>query len=149
MLIKHLDKLNPDRKLRKILIPLCGKTLDMKWLAEQGLVTVGVEGVQQALDEFFSEAGLDKSETSITGLGSYGKLFQSKDGMIKLYCGDMLQFSSSFEGTFDAIWDRGSLVALDRSDVPRYAQILKDLLNVGGRLLVEVMGYDLDSMSGQ
>ncbi|GFN80627.1 thiopurine s-methyltransferase [Plakobranchus ocellatus] len=51
-------------------------------------------------------------------------LSQSKDGMIKLYCGDMLQFSSSFEGTLDAIWDRGSLVVLDRSDVPRLVKKL-------------------------
>ncbi|GFR64455.1 thiopurine S-methyltransferase [Elysia marginata] len=147
MLQKYISKLNPDGNLKKIFVPLCGKSVDMKWLADQGFVTVGVEGVQQALDQFFLENGLDKTETNVTGMGPAGKLIQSKDGMIKLYCGDMMLFSTAFEGTFDAIWDRGSLVALNREDVPGYVKILKDLMHKSTHILVEVLQYDLQVMA--
>ena len=45
-------------------------------LSDQGIVTVGVEGVQQAVEEFFTENGLERIESSITGLGPGGKLHQ-------------------------------------------------------------------------
>ncbi|RUS78681.1 hypothetical protein EGW08_013569 [Elysia chlorotica] len=147
MLEKLMPKLNPDGNLKKILVPLCGKSVDMKWLADQGIVAIGIEGVPQAIQEFFTENSLERVESNVSGLGPSGKLHQSRDSMIKIYGGDMLQFSTTVEGTFDAIWDRGSLVALDREDVPGYAKILTDVLNKGGRILVEVMEYTNQSLS--
>jgi hypothetical protein len=38
-----------------ILVPLCGKSVDMPWLAGRGHVVVGVEGVAQAVREFAAE----------------------------------------------------------------------------------------------
>lgn len=148
MLQKHFEKLKTNGKLKNIFVPLCGKSLDMKWLADQGIVTVGVEGVLQALNEFFAENNLEKTETEIKEFGPSGKLLQSKDGMLKLYCGDMMQFSVNIEGTFDGIWDRGSLVALDREDVPSYVKILKSLMNPGSRILMEITQYDLQQFEG-
>lgn len=44
-LVKHLDKLVVNQNDR-ILVPLCGKSVDMKWLYEKGYNVVGVEGEQ-------------------------------------------------------------------------------------------------------
>ena len=43
----------------RVLVPLCGKTLDMVYLAERGADVVGVEFVEQGVREFFDERGLE------------------------------------------------------------------------------------------
>jgi thiopurine S-methyltransferase len=51
-LTRHWQKLG-FRGDETILVPLCGKSLDMLWLAKQGHTVLGVELSQKALDEFF------------------------------------------------------------------------------------------------
>ena len=61
----HLDEINPYlmrhlSRLRlqageRILVPLCGKTLDLAWLAAQGLEVLGVELSEKAVSDFFEE----------------------------------------------------------------------------------------------
>lgn len=41
----------------RILVPLCGKTVDMVYLAKSGCHVVGVEGVPRAVEEFWEEQG--------------------------------------------------------------------------------------------
>ena len=38
-----------------MLVPLCGKAIDMAFIADMGHEVVGVEGVRQAIDEFAAE----------------------------------------------------------------------------------------------
>ncbi|WP_258879706.1 universal stress protein, partial [Pseudomonas aeruginosa] len=64
----HLDEINPYlmrhlSRLRlqageRILVPLCGKTLDLAWLAAQGLEVLGVELSEKAVSDFFEEHDL-------------------------------------------------------------------------------------------
>ena len=42
-----------------VLVPLCGKSLDMIWLAQQGHRVIGVELSDVAVESFFSENGLE------------------------------------------------------------------------------------------
>ena len=39
----------------RVLVPLCGKSLDMLWLAEQGHSVVGIELSRLAIEAFFHE----------------------------------------------------------------------------------------------
>ena len=39
----------------RVLVPLCGKSLDLSWLAAQGFEVLGVELTQTAVEQFFSE----------------------------------------------------------------------------------------------
>ncbi|MFO1505908.1 MAG: hypothetical protein U1F23_02325 [Lysobacterales bacterium] len=39
----------------RVLVPLCGKTLDMLWLAEQGLHVLGVDLAPLAIESFLHE----------------------------------------------------------------------------------------------
>jgi thiopurine S-methyltransferase len=41
-----------------VFVPLCGKSVDMVWLAEQGHRVIGAELSQIAIDDFFAERGL-------------------------------------------------------------------------------------------
>ena len=58
MLVKHLEKLTMNRENLRFFFPLCGKALDMAWLASLGHMIVGVEFVQDAIEEFFKENNL-------------------------------------------------------------------------------------------
>src|SRR5690606_282577 len=53
-----LQKLWPTLALpagSRVLVPLCGKSLDMVWLAEQDMRVLGVELSPLAVEQFFSE----------------------------------------------------------------------------------------------
>ena len=43
---------------RRVLVPLCGKAVDLRWLAERGNAVVGVELSPLAVESFFAEQGL-------------------------------------------------------------------------------------------
>ncbi|WP_261863761.1 hypothetical protein [Psychrobacter sp. JCM 18900] len=52
LLIEYFNRLNLTAGSR-IFVPLCGKSIDMVWLATQGYDVVGVELVETAVQEFF------------------------------------------------------------------------------------------------
>ena len=47
---------------RSVLVPLCGKAVDMVWLAKKGHEVIGVELSERAIDEFFAD-GFDGIQT--------------------------------------------------------------------------------------
>ena len=57
LLQKHWPSLQLPEASR-VLVPLCGKSLDMHWLAAQGHRVLGVELSPLAVTQFFDEAGL-------------------------------------------------------------------------------------------
>ncbi|XP_014796423.1 PREDICTED: thiopurine S-methyltransferase-like [Calidris pugnax] len=85
LLQKYLDVLLNGRSGLRIFFPLCGKAVEMKWLADMGHSVVGVEISEQALKEFFGEHGLSYSEEPVPEI-SGAKLLQSTSGNISLYC---------------------------------------------------------------
>jgi thiopurine S-methyltransferase len=66
LLMKYWPALEVPRGTR-VLVPFCGKTLDMLWLAEQGLRVLGVEVSPLAIEQFFADNDLkpEKRETAI------------------------------------------------------------------------------------
>ena len=57
MLIKHWTKIKAV-EASEVIVPLCGKSLDMLWLAEQGYSVIGLEMVEEAVKAFFEENSL-------------------------------------------------------------------------------------------
>lgn len=61
----HLDEVNPHLRAHwhslavspgaRVLVPLCGKSLDLVWLAGQGYEVIGVEVSPIAVKDFFAE----------------------------------------------------------------------------------------------
>nr|XP_054747986.1 probable thiopurine S-methyltransferase [Lytechinus pictus] len=84
-------------------------------LAEEGHEVVGVEGVLQAVMEFFQEQDLSYKESDIPGVKD-GKLFENEDKKIKIYLCDFFKFS-------------------------KYTDVLLSVLSPGGRILNEVYEY--------
>ncbi|CAH1268084.1 TPMT [Branchiostoma lanceolatum] len=140
MLSKHLEQLTGGRSGLKFLFPLCGKAVDMKWLADQGHTIVGVEGVEDGVQQFFQEVAIQPTVTDEPSVN--GKLYQGMEGRISICICDYFNFTSAVKGQFDAIWDRGAFVAINEVDRERYIQLMKTLLKPDGRCLMEVMNYD-------
>ena len=59
VLKRHLPALDPAPGAR-VFVPLCGKTLDIRWLLEQGFAVAGAELSEQAVRELFEEHGMEK-----------------------------------------------------------------------------------------
>ncbi|GFS04792.1 thiopurine S-methyltransferase-like [Elysia marginata] len=74
-LVRHYKKLIPDRTVRRVLVTMCGMTIDMNWLADQGLQVVGVDIALQALAQFMKDSGREWTEQSAPKLGTEAKCF--------------------------------------------------------------------------
>ena len=106
----------------RILVPLCGKTVDMVYLARKRVISevVGIDAVPKAVEEFMQEQaneGLDFKEPET--MKGYTK---RKGESLTLITGDFFDISldvingdASNTLLFDGVWDRGSLVAIDPS----------------------------------
>ena len=70
-----------------VFVPLCGKSLDMRWLREAGHRVIGVELSPIAVADFFSGAGIQPTRST------EGDLERSIGGGFELLCGDF--FASS------------------------------------------------------
>lgn len=125
-----------------ILVPLCGKSLDMLFLASHGLKVIGVELSPIACRDFFIENGLSASESTV---GSF-TVFEADN--IQLWCGDFFDLPQSVWIQVTGVYDRAALVALPVEIRQRYAaEILKrsgEELNI---LLVS-FEYPQEAMEG-
>ena len=96
----------PDTaKPGSVLVPLCGKTPDLLWLAQRGHDVVGVELSEIAVESFFDDHGLE----FVREAGGPLIRYTAKNHSLTLFCGDYFDFQSE---QFDALYDRGALVAL-------------------------------------
>uniref|UniRef100_A0A8C5JIE2 thiopurine S-methyltransferase n=2 Tax=Junco hyemalis TaxID=40217 RepID=A0A8C5JIE2_JUNHY len=147
LLQKYLDVLLNGRSGLRIFFPLCGKAVEMKWLADMGHSVVGVEISEQAVKDFFSEHSLPYCEEPVPEI-SGAKMFQSTSGNISLYCCSMYDLSSSIVGKFDGVWDRGALVAVNPCDRQRYASLMISLVEKNSSYLLVTVSYDPNKHKG-
>ena len=94
------------RKNSRVFVPMCGKSLDMIWLANQGHKVIGVELSSIAVKAFFQENGLKPIKRQI------GKFMLWKHGNISILCGDYFSLSRRILGHIDMVYDRAALTAL-------------------------------------
>ncbi len=147
----HLDEVNPHLKENwpvlnlkpgaRVFVPLCGKSLDLIWLADQGFEVVGIELSSLAVKAFFAENNLTADLTHVAGL----EYWQSEK--ISLFCGDYFALTTEILGPVDAVYDRASLIALPPAMRQDYAAKLTELAQSAPKLLV-TLEYDQSKMSG-
>ena len=134
-----LLKLEPGNK---VFFPLCGKSLDMIYLLNQGFSVVGVELSEIAIKQNIHENGLDYT---ITRVGKFD-LYSAKN--IEIYCGDFFSLSSKHLSDVKAVFDRKSLIALDQNLRQKYVKHLNDIIPLGVRILLITLYYPQHQMSG-
>ncbi|TKS88209.1 putative thiopurine S-methyltransferase [Collichthys lucidus] len=147
MLENNLDKVLAGRTGVCFFFPLCGKAVDMKWLADMGHSVVGVEISEKAIKEFFEENNVTYSEEPVPAIPG-AKVYKGTERNISLYQCDLFNFSSSVEGQFGAIWDRGSLVAINPRDREKYAALITSLMAKDCRCLLDTLLYNPELYPG-
>lgn len=126
----------------RVLVPLCGKTLDMPWLASQGLKVLGVELSPLAIDQFFAEHGL-APEVHDTPQGR-----RYTAGTIEILNADVLDLDAATLAGCAAIYDRAAIIALPAELRRRYAARVYRRLPAGCRGLMITLDYPQAEMDG-
>ncbi|MGI9204520.1 MAG: thiopurine S-methyltransferase [Woeseiaceae bacterium] len=125
---------NGNRRSR-VLVPLCGKTPDLLWLADQGHEVVGIELSEIAIEQLFAEHDLAYRLEE----GEYLDRYRAVEIPLTLYCGDYFCFEDE---PFDALFDRGALVALPEALRTAYAEHTRNLLRPGATKMIITLEYD-------
>lgn len=126
----------------EVFVPLCGKSLDMKWLAARGHNVVGVELSELAVDAFFANEGLSPH------VRSEGAFTVKSAGRYELWCGDLFELPKDAVPGIATFYDRASLIALPPHMRSRYAQRLEEMMTAGARGLLISLEYDQSEMDG-
>lgn len=138
-LIKYFKKLNLEKNAN-ILVPLCGKSIDIAWFLSEGFSVTGIELSEIAVEELFLELGITPS---ISNLGEI-KLYSSEQ--LNLFVGDIFKVTSKMIGEIDAIYDRAAIVALTKELRIKYAEHLRSISNNAPQLLL-CFEYDQSLMN--
>lgn len=121
----------------RVLVPLCGKSLDLVWIAQKGIEVVGIEFVAKACDEFFEERGERPEELTLGGWPA------RRAAGVTLVQADFFRVTPEALGRFDGVYDRAALVAIEPERRPDYATQLARLAAPGGKLLLLTFVHDI------
>lgn len=140
-LLAHWKSLNLTGH-EAVLVPLCGKSLDMLWLQQQGHEVLGIELSQKALDEFLEENSISAKPVKHDQFCGY------ELEAMTLLCGDFFKLSAEDCAQIGAVYDRASIVALPPEMRQSYVKHLQLILPKGIKILMVTMEYDQSVMSG-
>jgi thiopurine S-methyltransferase len=126
----------------RVLVPLCGKSLDMIWLASRGHQVLGVELSPIAVEQFFTENGLTPAEYE----SPMGRHYVA-DG-IEIICGDIFDIDAATLASCIGVYDRAALVALPAPMRARYAHHVYGGLGACFRGLLLTLEYEQHLMEG-
>lgn len=146
----HLPEVHPALKAykgawRRVLVPLCGASLDLDWLAERGVDVVGVELSDLACRRVFERSGQAPETREVEGASA--SYTERRAGRLRLLTGDMLAVDASLIGPVDAVWDRGCTVALAPRLRDAYLSTLSRVAR-GAEVLLVTIDYDQRMMDG-
>jgi thiopurine S-methyltransferase len=140
-----LQKYWPQLSLQKdsqVLVPLCGKSLDMVWLAQQGFRVLGVELSPLAINAFFTENNLQATAYD----SPEGRRHVA--GRIEILCADILTLNAATLAQCTGVYDRAALVALPPDMRIRYVQHVYTQLPREYRGLLLTLDYSQELMDG-
>lgn len=142
-----LDSSSPDADLplsnTRVLVPLCGKARDMRWLADRGATVTGIEFVETAARTFFAEQDLPFVEERLNRAKA---LVCAAAGVnLRVLVADFFALEPSEVGAVDAVYDRAALVAVEPRTRSAYADQLAKLTRRAARLLLITIEHDIGS----
>ena len=122
LLIKYFNRLNLTAGSR-IFVPLCGKSIDMVWLATQGYDVMGVELVETAVQEFFAEQNIEPTvyQQADNPMMKYYQ-GQLSGQTITLWVADIFALTAKDIGSINAVYDKAALIALPDDMRVRYSE---------------------------
>ena len=141
----YLERYWPQLQLPagcQVLVPLCGKTLDMLWLAGQSHRVLGVELAERAVEDFFAEQGLECQ------VSQHGSLRRYSAGAIEILQGDFFAVTAVDVADCRAIYDRAALIALPPGMRDDYVAHLERILPSPCDGLLVTLDYEQARLDG-
>jgi thiopurine S-methyltransferase len=126
----------------RVFAPLCGKSLDLLWLRDQGYETLGVELAAAAVESFFLENGLPARRRAAGAFDIY-----DAPG-IRLLRGDFFVSTRALLGRIDAVYDRAALISWAPALRDAYVAHLAPLVSPGTPMLLIVLEYPQPQTAG-
>jgi thiopurine S-methyltransferase len=120
-LVRHWPRLDLGGK-EQVLVPLCGASLDITWLAGRGHAVLGVETSPVAVRTYFERTHMTPVVHSLDPFKVH------RFGAIEIWCGDFFELEPDRVPGLRAFYDRAALVALETATRRSYAQLLGRLL---------------------
>lgn len=114
----------------RVFVPLCGKSVDMIWLAKQGHEVIGVELSPIAVRAFFRENHLKPTQRQV------GAFTLWRHGRISIFCGDYFALTLAELGAIDTVYDRAALTALPEDIRRLYVAHLRLIVSVVAKVLL-------------
>lgn len=148
----HLDRINPwlQRQLpalnltpgAAVFLPLCGKSLDLGFLADAGYRVTGAELSPLAVESVFRARTVTPTVREVDGFTLY------EHDNLRVFCGDFFRLTPDLLGPVSAVFDRAALIALPPDMRRSYAQHLNALLPARAHVLLLGFEYPQTEMNG-
>ena len=140
LLTKHWERIGSN-KGDEVLVPLCGKSLDMLWFASQGYTVVGLEMVEEAIQAFFDENKLDVvRETMHEQIHHTSEPFTIIEG-------DFFNLKAGLTQA-DAWYDRAAMIAIPPTMREAYVEQIRQLTKPNAVGLLITFTYPQKEMEG-
>ncbi len=145
LLVQHWSALNVPRGSR-VLVPLCGKSLDMLWLAQQGMRVLGVDVSPVAIESFLAENQLH-ARTRGEADGTHYEITNAS-GEIEIINGDAFALDPDEVAQCNVFYDRAALIAMPAPMRRRLVNELYVQLPAGSAGLLITLAYPGNEMQG-
>lgn len=139
-LVEYFHQLNGTAR-QHMFVPLCGKSVDMLWLCEQGAKVVGSELSELAIEAFAQENALALTQAKV------GEHTHYAQPGLSLWQGDFFKLTPE-QINCAGFYDRAALIALPPSMREAYVAQLEHVLAPNASGLVITFEYDSAEMSG-
>jgi thiopurine S-methyltransferase len=149
LLIKYCPALNVPAGSH-LFVPLCGKSIDMVWLAAQGYDVVGVELVESAVQEFFAEQSIEPTvhqHVENPEIKCYQGKLENSERSITLWVADIFALTSKDIGNISAVYDKAALIALPTDMRSDYSKQIRKISDNALQLLI-TLNYDQSKKDG-
>jgi len=142
---RYLEQYWPSLELAKdsaVFVPLCGKSRDMRWLAQLGHQVLGIELSQTAVQEFFEEWEVQPK------VDQQGPFTRYSAENIELLVGDFFALTAEDLQKVTGVYDRAALVALPQKMRRDYVNLLAEILPAKAQTLLITFEYRLGDREG-
>lgn len=126
----------------RVLVPLCGKSLDLLWLADHCDTVTGVEISPKALQQVMQQ----HSESFVQDTRYGFTIYRSKS--LVLWEADFAKLPADQIPSQNLIYDKASIVALPPAKRLAHAKKMIELCNPDTQILIQVFEYDQREMDG-
>jgi thiopurine S-methyltransferase len=125
-----------------VFVPLCGKSLDLLWLCEQGYSVTGVELSTVALESFCTEHGIPAKRR----IGDDFDVYEAPK--LQLFRADFFALTPQLLGPIPAVYDRAALISWAPELRATYVEHINSLTSPRTQTLLVTLEYPQEQMKG-